>query len=93
MLQEIIARITKQEITAKINKQSITAKLTGNLIMAKPQGTNKQIQFNDNGVFGGFGSYDKDSDELTLSILKLTGAITEESQAITLAHLNATPAG
>jgi len=73
--------------------QEIIAKLTGNIIMASPSGSNGQIQFNKNGVFGGFGSYDEENNELTLSILKLTGEITEESQAITLGYLNTTPAG
>jgi len=82
-----------QEITARLTKQEITARLTGNLTMASPSGSNGQIQFNKNGVFGGFGSYDEENDELTLSILKLTGEITEESQAITLEYLNTTPAG
>lgn len=87
-MAEIKATINKNEINANIKKQSIIARLTGSLRMANPSGNDKEIQFNDNGVFSGFGSYDKEKNELTITSLKLTGEIEEEGQAITLKYFN-----
>jgi len=88
MSEEITVNIIQQSVTAEISQPSISVELTGNLFSATPIGDDKQVQFNNNGIFGGFGSYDKVSDELTLNILKLTGEITEDSQAITKVYLN-----
>jgi len=65
-----------QEITARLTKQEITARLTGNLTMASPSGSNGQIQFNKNGVFGGFGSYDEENDSfhVHLRLIKPEGS-------------------
>jgi len=81
------------EIKATIVKNQINVTLEGDLSLADPAGSPGGVQWNKNGLFGSFGSYDEENDELTLNSLKLTGAITEDAQAITLGFFNQGVAG